>query len=579
MTQQPVRLLLGAAACALLLAGVSCKSDGGTTGPDTTIVTPPPVGLKVGDVIQLNVNGNDACSTPILHPAQVVAISNKAIILNDTLNPKNGFSTADFQRFGARFDTLVYPLDVANFGEPTDIDKNGHILILFTRAVNELTMARSSEYVGGFAFSRDLFPKVASARAQACASSNVGELFYLLTPDPTGAVNQNIRSTGFVDSVTTSVLAHEFEHIINSSRRLYVNNASVFEEKWLDEGLAHIAEELLFYRESGLAPRMNLDITALRASTTTRIAYNSDMSGNAGRYRSFLLASSKSSPFTTGDSLPTRGGSWNLLRYSLDRLNATDGYTAGVAQTVAGSGVVTVTPGTTPGDYFAMVVNTTLSSTSSSAYSLAATGITGSTLSLGPTGGPTLSRAASLETVAALQANVSFESALRERERTVLTPLIPAARAWYAHEGAGAPSASLSRSASLSFAADDATILKQLVNSTTAGFPNLQSVVPDLPGFVRDWNASHAVDDVAQLNTQFQQRSWNWHSIYPNLGAGGFAYPLLVTGLADGATVTGTVTAGGAAYYKFAVPASSSATLTLSGTASPSVLLLVIRAK
>ena len=58
------------------------------------------------------------------------------------------------------------------------------------------------------------------------AGSNTGEMFYLLAPDPTGAINGNVGATGFVDSVTTSVLAHEFQHLINASRRLYVTRTS-----------------------------------------------------------------------------------------------------------------------------------------------------------------------------------------------------------------------------------------------------------------------------------------------------------------------------------------------------------------
>src|SRR6185369_12725157 len=160
---------------------------------------------------------------------------------------------------------------------PLDIDKNGHIAILFTRAVNELTPPRANSYVGGFVFSRDLFPNTQTPRAQACAGSNQGEYFYMLAPDPTGIVNGNVRTTGFVDSATVAVLAHEFEHLINATRRLYVNNSPVFEEKWLDEGLAHIAEELLYYRETGLSARSNLDINAVRATFARSALFSADM--------------------------------------------------------------------------------------------------------------------------------------------------------------------------------------------------------------------------------------------------------------------------------------------------------------
>ena len=283
-----------------------------------------PAGAQLGDIVTVNVNGNDACTNPIYHPARVVAVGTHGIVLNDTLNPSGGFTAADFQRYAARFDTLVYPLDSAAFGPPTDIDGNGHVGLIFTRAVNELTPADANSFVGGFTFSRDLFPAAATAQVGACAASNQGEFFYLLTPDPAGTINGNRRTTGFVDSNTTAIIAHEFQHLINGGRRIYVNDASDFEDTWLDEGLAHIAEELLFYREAGLTPKQNLDTPSIRASTQRRTAFNLDMLGNAGRYRSYLLAPSKSSPYAADDSLSTRGAAWSLLRYLADRSGRTD---------------------------------------------------------------------------------------------------------------------------------------------------------------------------------------------------------------------------------------------------------------
>jgi hypothetical protein len=275
---------------------------------------------QVGDIVTVNVQTDSACTAIVKRGARVVAISAQSIVLSDTLNPSGGFSTADYQRFAARFDTLVYPVDVANFGAPADIDKNGKIVLLFTAAVNALTPRNSSSYVGGFFYNRDLFPVTDALPLEGCPGSNYAELFYLLAPDPNGVINGNVRETAFVDSVTTSVLAHEFQHLINASRRLYVTqNVQDFEETWLNEGLSHIAEELLFYHEAGLASRQNIDTIRLRSSNAIRIAFNVDQLSNASRYRTFLVAPSENSPFRDDDSLETRGATWNLLRYLADR--------------------------------------------------------------------------------------------------------------------------------------------------------------------------------------------------------------------------------------------------------------------
>ena len=285
-----------------------------------------PAAVRVGDTVTVNVNGTQSCTNPIYHRARVAAIGTHSIVMSDVGNPPGGFTDADYRRYAARFDTLVYPLDVAAFGEPTDLDGNGRVGLIFTLEVNRLTPSNSATFIGGLTFSRDLFPITGTARAQGCATSNEGEYFYLLAPDPLGRVNGNRRTTGFVDSSTTAVIAHELQHLINSSRRLYMSETAKFEEKWLDEGLSHVAEELLFYRESGLAPRSNLSAADLRAPARAA-AFSLDMvgGGNVARYRSYLLNPARSSPYASNDSLPTRGAAWSLLRYLADRAAPADG--------------------------------------------------------------------------------------------------------------------------------------------------------------------------------------------------------------------------------------------------------------
>ena len=275
---------------------------------------------QIGDLLQLNTNPQSACTNPQMRTGRVAAITSRAIVVTDTANPSNGFTDADFQFFGVTFDTLVYPVNTQNFGDPTDIDGNQRVILFFTRAVNELTPPNQSSYVGGFFFSRDLFPKTATGNLEACAASNIAEIFYLLVPDPEGIVNQNVRTTAFVRTVTTGVVAHEFEHLINSSRRLYVNTgSSAFEELFLDEGLAHIAEELTFYRASGLTPKQNISTASLNSSQKIADAFASYGSANMRRYREFLADPSTNSPYADDATIATRGAIWSFLRYAVDR--------------------------------------------------------------------------------------------------------------------------------------------------------------------------------------------------------------------------------------------------------------------
>lgn len=394
--------------------------------------------VQVGDLLTLNVS-EDACDSIQTRVARVVAIGSTSIVVSDTLNPTGGFTTTDYQRFAARFDTLVYPIDVANFGAPAAFGPEGKILLFFTSAVNALTPRNSTSYVGGFFFDRDQFPVNATPDLQGCKGSNGRNLFYLLTPDPLGTVNGNVRRTGFVDSITTAILAHEFQHLINSSRRLYVNaNVQSFEVVWLNEGLSHIAEELLFYHEGRSAPKQNLDVNALRASVALKDAYNADQSSNGARYREYLIAPNTNSPIGLDDSLATRGATWDLLRYLADRKVRSGGTDASV---------------------------------------------------------------------------------------------------WFA-----------------------------LVNSTTSGVANLRNVFGSNIGTqLRDWSVSlYADDNASGLNEDITQPSWNWRSIYSALGgASGAPYPLVVSPLTVAGS-SGTVIPGGARYYRFAVAANGSASLTLS---------------
>lgn len=279
-----------------------------------------PSAPAIGSLYSLNSNADNACTNAKLRAARVMAVGRKALVLADTLNPAGGFTQAEYASIAATFDDVVDDVDTKAFGDPTDIDGNGHVILYFTSAVNSLTPKGAGYYIGGFFYGRDLLPTTSSSTMGACATSNVAEMFYLLVPDPNGSINGNSFSKTFVTSATISTVAHEYEHLINASRRMYVNTAATdFEETWLDEGLAHTAEELLFYKRSGLSPLTNIDATKLRSNTTYRTVFNDDGISNFGRLASFLANPSANSPYASNDSLATRGATWSFLRYAIDQ--------------------------------------------------------------------------------------------------------------------------------------------------------------------------------------------------------------------------------------------------------------------
>ncbi len=283
-----------------------------------------PSSLQVGQTITLNANGDDPCTNPINVRARVAAISSTAIIVADTSNPTGGFTDAEYASFATTFDTLVNPLDVNAFGQPSDIDKNGKVVILFTKEVNKMTPKGASGFIGGFFFERDLFPTSDTQTLQGCATSNQGEMFYLLVPDP-NAVYNNVRTKADVLGNTIGTLAHEYQHLINAGRRMYVNNSDQFETVWLNEGLSHIAEELLYYRATNRAPRQNLGAAQIGADPAAVQKFNEFQSDNFGRYQIFLGKPTKTDVYADNDSLETRGATWNMLRYLADHRGSADG--------------------------------------------------------------------------------------------------------------------------------------------------------------------------------------------------------------------------------------------------------------
>jgi hypothetical protein len=259
---------------------------------------------NVGDQVQLNVEANFFCSSPSMRTGRVAAVTQRSVVIADMANPA-GYSDADYASFGASFDTLAYPIDLASFGQPTDVDDNGGRLVLFfTHAVNEMGSG-----VLGFAYSRDLLPK--SGPIGSCPGSNVAEMLYIRVPD-SGLSVAEARE----DVVATE--AHEFQHVISAGRHLYINpNAVPSEEVWLNEGLSHIAEELAFYRSSGTAPRQNLGAQLSLAQAPFReFAYR-----NWSRYFLFTFFPGSQGPVgltDDDDDLETRGAAWSFLRFAAD---------------------------------------------------------------------------------------------------------------------------------------------------------------------------------------------------------------------------------------------------------------------
>ncbi|HZI41788.1 MAG TPA: hypothetical protein VFD67_08795, partial [Gemmatimonadaceae bacterium] len=199
---------------------------------------------NVGSIQQFHVLSSEKPTRFTRVGARLSYVGSNILLYIDTLAPANGFSDSQLQAFGQLFDQTLYPIDINAFGTPSDIDQNGHFIVLLSPIVNALTPASSCDtqgFVGGFFVGNDL--------ASTDTSSNQGEIFYSLVPDPSGTVSCP-HSVAEVEFSTPATFLHELQHLINFSQHVVVRHGQS-ELGWLDEGLSIVAEELgsIYYED------------------------------------------------------------------------------------------------------------------------------------------------------------------------------------------------------------------------------------------------------------------------------------------------------------------------------------------
>jgi hypothetical protein len=126
-------------------------------------------------------------------------------------------------------------------------------------------------------------------------TSNGMEIYYSMVPDPDNHYGNTIDKTRALD-VMEGILAHEFQHMIMFNYRILIFGKgyllTYMAELWVDEGLAHVAEDLNDHDGDNIA----------RAGIFL---------GNPGPGRVTLIHG--------GDDLDERGASFLFFRYLGDR--------------------------------------------------------------------------------------------------------------------------------------------------------------------------------------------------------------------------------------------------------------------
>lgn len=222
-----------------------------------------------------------------------------------------------------QFDEPTFPLVTESYGDVSDLDGNGQVIILLTPVVNRLTPRGADGFVAGFFFGLDLLVDE--------QNGNQGEIFYLLVPDPTGEFSES-HSVSELERVLPAILAHEFQHMIHFNERVLKRGAERTDALWLSEALAHAAEDVV---AEHFAAQGNVDSAQLFSTE------------NYGRAALYLDAPSNWSLIVSAGSgsLQERGAGWLFMRYLEERFGGDSLLRALTQTTLTGTENVTAATG------------------------------------------------------------------------------------------------------------------------------------------------------------------------------------------------------------------------------------------
>jgi len=282
----------------------------GKSPPSANFDVVPPL----GSVRQFHVLSSSDGSTSTTIGARLGYSGSDVLIYVDTLAPANGFTADQLQAFGQLFDQTLYPIDVAAFGPPSDVDQNGHVVMLMSQKVNALSTASdcaTQGYIAGFFDEQDL------GGGASDPNSNDGEIFYSIVPDPNGTSScaHSVDDVGF--SVPATFM-HELQHLISFSQHVVIHGGNP-EYGWLDEGLSIVAEELgsLYYEQK--CPGTACRTTPTQLFPDSSQGFIADFLYDSYQYALLPDTASVTLHSDADDGFSWRGGDWLLMRWLGDQ--------------------------------------------------------------------------------------------------------------------------------------------------------------------------------------------------------------------------------------------------------------------
>jgi len=297
----------------------------------TAVTRAPSAAMAVpdsGDILHLHVpdiNSGNVCDS-IGIDVVVKAVGSAGIFVTDLNNPAgDSLLDSEIQAYSDTFDLHIYDADTTYFGKPSDLDANERVFVVLTVEVNKFLGGA----IAGFVFSGDLYSPDPPG---GCATSDQGELFYGHVPDPANEANTQPRSKATVLAQMPSLIAHEFTHNIQQSRRIIELGSYTGLSSWEAEGQAVLAEEVVGHSILGHQPGQNYGVgVALVGGGTTwynfifrRLAWYYGWNNGVGRNADApedctLFGSQTINDATACEPFWFYGASWSFQRYLADR--------------------------------------------------------------------------------------------------------------------------------------------------------------------------------------------------------------------------------------------------------------------
>ncbi len=183
--------------------------------------------LQVGDITTVTAIAG-SCAAGRAVRARVVYAGTKALVLEDVAALRAGSMDPQYRDLGAEFDKVVYPLLAEQVGDPLAMNNtmagDGRVTMLFTRFVND-----SLPGTAGYVSACNFYPR------STFAASNQDELFYARVAGASETPEEWRRAM-------RATVVHEAKHLASFAERL--SRGATFEEPWLEEATARVAEEL-----------------------------------------------------------------------------------------------------------------------------------------------------------------------------------------------------------------------------------------------------------------------------------------------------------------------------------------------